>query len=69
VAEIEVGWVTPQSTVVVAARLPWPALPLRWPAMLGEVWDCLRAAGIHSGCPNVMLYRDAGTVANVEIGS
>ncbi len=36
--------------------------------MSNEVWECLRAGGIDGGCPNVMLYRDAGSEVDVEIG-
>jgi catechol 2,3-dioxygenase-like lactoylglutathione lyase family enzyme/effector-binding domain-containing protein len=34
--------------------------------MLDEVWDCLRANGITSGCRNVMFYRDDRPA--VEVG-
>src|SRR3954462_7453820 len=34
--------------------------------MLDQVWDCLHAAGITRGCPNVMLYLD--DLPHVEIG-
>jgi effector-binding domain-containing protein len=36
--------------------------------MSSEVWACLRAAGIVRGCPNVMLYRDAGGQLEAEVG-
>ena len=34
--------------------------------MLDEVWDCLRANGVTSGCRNVMFYRDDRPA--VEVG-
>jgi hypothetical protein len=34
--------------------------------MLDEVWACLRAADIHRGCRNVMLYLD--DTPRVEVG-
>jgi hypothetical protein len=37
-----------------------------WKSMLDQVWDCLHAAGITRGCPNVMLYLD--DLPHVEIG-
>ena len=53
-------------TAVVAATTTWPEFPELWPALLDEVWACLRAAGITRGCRNVMLYRD--NVPHVEVG-
>jgi effector-binding domain-containing protein len=53
-------------TAVVAAATTWPEFPALWGQLLGEVWECLRAAGIHRGCRNIMLYRD--DVPNVEVG-
>ncbi len=53
-------------TAVVAARTTWPDFPALWGQLLGEVWDCLRAAGIDRGCRTIMLYRD--NVPNVEVG-
>ncbi len=53
-------------TAIVAARTTWERLPSLWPEMLDEVWTCLRAGGIHSGCPNVMLYLD--DVPHVQVG-
>jgi effector-binding domain-containing protein len=53
-------------TAVVAATTTWPEFPRLWGQLLGEVWDCLRAGGIHQGCRNIMLYRD--NVPNVEVG-
>ncbi len=45
-------------TLVVAATTAWSRLPTVWPELSGEVWACLRAGGISSGCRNVMLYLD-----------
>lgn len=53
-------------TLVVAARTTWTEFPTRWRPMLDEVWECLRAAGVSGGCPNVMVYLD--DVPHVEIG-
>ncbi|BEP12115.1 hypothetical protein acdb102_04260 [Acidothermaceae bacterium B102] len=53
-------------TVVVAAATSWPEFGQLWPVLLGEVWTCLKAAEIRSGCPNVMLYLD--DVPHVEVG-
>jgi effector-binding domain-containing protein len=53
-------------TAVVAAATTWPQFPTLWGQLLGQVWDCLRAAGINRGCRNVMLYWD--NVPNVEVG-
>ena len=55
-------------TVVVAAGTTWQQLPALWPALLGEVWDCLRAGGVTGGCRNVMLYRDAPPGVEIEVG-
>ena len=53
-------------TLVVATRSTWSEFPTRWRPLLDEVWDCLRAAGVTRGCPNVMVYLD--DVPHVEIG-
>jgi effector-binding domain-containing protein len=66
--EVNVVRVDQQPTVVVREQIPWRLFPTRWPAMSGEVWNCLRAAGITSGCPNIMLYRDAGALVDAEVG-
>ncbi|MET9630723.1 GyrI-like domain-containing protein [Lentzea sp. NPDC006480] len=58
--------VTARPTAVVAATTTWQEFPRLWPPMLDEVWACLRAGGITSGCRNIMLYRD--DVPNVEVG-
>lgn len=53
-------------TAVVAATTTWQDFPALWGRLLGEVWDCLHAGGIHRGCRNVMLYLDS--VPNVQVG-
>ncbi|MEO5920302.1 MAG: GyrI-like domain-containing protein [Pseudolysinimonas sp.] len=55
-------------TAVVAERVTWRRFPEVWPTLSGEVWACLHASGITRGCPNVMLYRDAGSDVDVEVG-
>jgi effector-binding domain-containing protein len=64
--EVSVREVEASPTAVVAATTSWREFPALWGQLLGEVWDCLRAGGITSGCRNVMLYRD--DVPNVEVG-
>jgi len=64
--EVRVTPVESRPTVVVAATTTWQDFPALWPVLLGEVWDCLHAAGIRRGCRNVLLYRDG--VPNVEVG-
>jgi effector-binding domain-containing protein len=64
--ELTLVEVEPRPTAVVAARTNWQDFPALWGQLLGEVWECLRAAGIHRGCRNIMLYRD--DVPNVEVG-
>ena len=58
--------VDPRPTAVVAATTTWQQFPGLWPQLSGEVWACLNAAGIRSGCPNVMLYLD--DQPRVEVG-
>ena len=53
-------------TLVVPATTTWPEFRGLWKPMLDEVWACLNAAGVHGGCPNVMLYLDDRP--SVEIG-
>ena len=55
-------------TAVIAATTTWQAWPALMPELLSEVWARLRAAGIESGCPNVMLYRDVPDGVAVEVG-
>jgi effector-binding domain-containing protein len=64
--EVSVRDVAGRPTAVVAAATTWPEFPALWKELLDEVWACLRAGGIRSGCPNVMLYRD--DVPHVEVG-
>lgn len=63
---VSVAEVAARPTAVVAATTTWREFPMLWPPMLDEVWACLRAGGVTSGCRNVMLYRD--DVPNVEVG-
>jgi effector-binding domain-containing protein len=58
--------VVARPTAVVAETTTWQEFPLLWGRLLGEVWACLRAAGIDQGCRNVMLYLD--DVPHVEVG-
>jgi effector-binding domain-containing protein len=53
-------------TAVVRATMSWRQVPSVWPALLNEVWACLRAGGVDRGCPNVMLYLD--DTPSVEVG-
>lgn len=53
-------------TAVVPATTTWAEYPTVWPELSGEVWACLRANGITSGCRNVMLYLD--DTPRVEVG-
>jgi effector-binding domain-containing protein len=67
--EVTLEEVAPRPTAVVPARTTWAEFPTLWPVLSGEVWACLRAAGIDRGCRNVMLYDDrpSGEI-EVEIG-
>jgi effector-binding domain-containing protein len=53
-------------TAVVAATTSWAELPNAWPAMLGEVYDCLDQLGLGKAGRNVMFYKD--DVPNLEVG-
>ena len=64
--QVSVTEIIARPTAVVAATTTWAEFQKLWPELLGEVWACLRAAGIQRGCPNVMLYIDG--VPHVEIG-
>jgi effector-binding domain-containing protein len=64
--EIEVRDVAARPTAVVAATTTWAEFPRLWPSLSGQVWASLRAEGITSGCPNVMLYLDDRP--HVEVG-
>jgi len=58
--------VVARPTAVVGTATTWQQFPIVWKELLDEVWACLRAGGINSGCPNVMLYLD--DAPNVEVG-
>ena len=58
--------VATRSTAVVAATTTWQQFPRLWKDLLDEVWACLHACVIQSGCRNVILYRD--DVPHVEVG-
>jgi effector-binding domain-containing protein len=64
--EVSVVAAESRPTAVVAATTTWQDFPSLWGRLLGEVWDCLRAGGIHGGCRNVMVYLN-GT-PSVEVG-
>lgn len=64
--EVSAVEVSARPTAVVAATTTWRGFPTLWPRLSNEVWACLRAGGIDSGCRNVMLYLDH--VPHVEVG-
>lgn len=64
--EVTASTVAARPTAVVAARTTWQEFPVLWKGLLDEVWACLRASDITSGCRNVMLYWDE--VPRVEVG-
>ena len=64
--EVTVTDVAARPTAVIAAATTWQEFPTLWKELLDEVWACLRAGGVQSGCRNVMLYLD--DVPRVEIG-
>jgi effector-binding domain-containing protein len=64
--EVAVAEQVARPTAVVAATTSWREFPRLWKPLLDEVWTCIRACGIETGCPNIMLYRD--DVPNVEVG-
>ncbi len=64
--QVTIADVAARPTAVVAAATTWPEFPALWSQLLDEVWACLRAAGIHGGCRNIMLYLD--DVPHVEVG-
>lgn len=64
--DVTVAEMPPRPTAVVAATTTWQQFPTLWRELSGEVWGCLNAAGIRSGCPNVMLYLD--DQPRIEIG-
>ena len=67
--QVEVADVAARATLVVAARTTWQAFPGTWPELSQEVWDCLRTAGVTSGCPNVMLYLDDAPTVEIAFHS
>jgi effector-binding domain-containing protein len=64
--EVNETAVAARPTAVVPATTSWEEYPTIWLGLLNEVWACLRAGGIQSGCRNVMLYLDE--VPHVEVG-
>jgi effector-binding domain-containing protein len=64
--QVSITDVEARPTAVVAATTTWQEFPTLWKDLLDEVWACLRAGGIRSGCRNVMLYRDDRP--RVEVG-
>ena len=58
--------VVARPTAVIPATTTWQEFPSLWRELLDEVWACLRAGGIKSGCRNIMLYLD--DVPRVEVG-
>jgi effector-binding domain-containing protein len=64
--EVRLIDVVARPTAVVGTATTWQQFPTVWKELLDEVWACLLAGGIHSGCRNVMLYLD--DVPNVEVG-
>ena len=64
--EVSLATVDGRPTAVVAVTTTWRQFPALWKELLDEVWACLRANGITSGCANVMLYLD--DTPNVEVG-
>ena len=64
--EVRLMQVSARPTAVVEATTTWQRLPSVWKELLDEVWACVRAGGIQSGCRNVMLYLD--DVPNAEVG-
>jgi effector-binding domain-containing protein len=66
--EVTLRRVDARPTAIVRATTTWHEWPHLWPRLLGEVWQCLRAGGVDSGCPNVMLYRDGSDHVDVEVG-
>jgi len=65
-SDVSVIEVAARPPLVVPAVTTWEEFPVLWGTLLGEVWDCLHAAGITRGCRNVMLYRDG--LPHVEVG-
>ncbi|MEP6562268.1 MAG: GyrI-like domain-containing protein [Nakamurella sp.] len=53
-------------TAVITAATTWEEFPALWFGLSNEVWACLRAGGIRSGCRNVVVYLD--DIPHVEVG-
>jgi effector-binding domain-containing protein len=66
--EVVVRDVDARPTAVVRATTTAESWPNEWFELSSEVWACLRAGGVVRGCPNVMLYRDAGGQIEAEVG-
>ncbi len=64
--QVTVTNVAARPTAVVPATTTWQEFPAVWQKLLDEVWTCLHAGGINSGCRNIMLYWD--DVPHVEVG-
>ncbi|GEM_PF-224265 len=65
--QVTVKNVAARPTAVVSATTTWQEFPTLWQELSAEVWACLRAGGISSGCRNIMLYWD--DVPHVEVGA
>ncbi len=66
--DVKVETASASRTVVVPALTTWHEFPKLWSVLLDEVWTCLRANGITSGCRNVMVYADDDSRVRVEVG-
>ena len=64
--EVAIDEVEARPTAVVPATTTWREFGAVWPRLSMEVWAQLRAGGVTSGCPNVMLYLD--DTPRVEVG-
>lgn len=64
--QMAVADVAARPTAVVPATTTWQQFPTLWRELLDEVWACLHAGGIYSGCRNIMLYWD--DAPRVEVG-
>jgi len=64
--EVSVAAAEPRPTAVIPATTTWDEYPALWRELSGEVWACLRAAGVQGGCRNVMVYLD--DTPRVEVG-
>jgi effector-binding domain-containing protein len=64
--QVTVQDVDARPTAVVKATTTWREFPSLWQDLSEQVWTCLRAAGISTGCRNVMVYLD--NVPHIEVG-